>query len=220
MAEVPILVTIDGGAAAGKSSTSRLLAERFDLLHVDTGSHYRALTLHLLRAGVDAKDAEAVGRGVASLVLGTAIDDRLARITLDGWQPEAAELRSDAVNAAVSTVAAIPCVREKLKTYQRGQTEVAAAAGFRGLIMEGRDIGSVIFPEARCRFFLEADAAARAERRAAEGQVDAVAERDRQDASRKTAPMVCPEGAVRIDSTHLPLRAVVEKIAFYIEEAF
>jgi cytidylate kinase len=104
-------------------------------------------------------------------------------------------------------------VRSALLAYQRGQADVARERGFRGLIMEGRDIGSVIFPDADFRFFLHADPDERARRRAREGQTDSIAERDRLDTSRKTAPLTCPPGAIDIDSTHLSLDAVVERIA-------
>lgn len=207
-----LLVTLDGGAAAGKSSTSARLAERLHLLHVDTGSHYRALTLWLTQRRCSVTASEVVSTSLQELVLGTILDGRKAVLTLDGERPEPAELRSDDVNAAVSSFAALPCVREKLMAYQRGQVDVARAHDFRGLVMEGRDIGSVIFPEARHRFFLEADERTRAKRRQAEGQTDAIGARDRADATRKTAPLTCPEGATRIDTSQLSLDAVVQHI--------
>src|SRR5690606_25616381 len=127
--------------------------------------------------------------------------------------PADAEIRTPEVNAAVSHFAAIPELRAALLAYQRGQADVGRAHGFRGLVMEGRDIGSVIFPDADFRFFLHADPEERARRRAREGQTDAVAERDRLDATRKTAPLAMPEGATDIDSTHLTLDEVVERIS-------
>src|SRR5690606_11407259 len=100
-----------------------------------------------------------------------------------------------------------------LLAYQRGQAGVARQRGFRGLIMEGRDIGSVIFPDADFRFFLHADPEERARRRAREGQTDSIAERDRLDTSRKTAPLTCPPGAIDVDSTFLNLEEVVDRLA-------
>ena len=216
MAPPPFLiVAIDGGAASGKSSSSRLLAERFNLLHVDTGSFYRQLTFELLRQGVPAHDLPALRAALAKLEFGTRLDGRSARMLIGG-RPAGEEIRSEQVNAHVSHYAAVPEVRAALLAYQRGQTEVARAHDFRGLVMEGRDIGSVIFPDAPCRFFLHADPAARARRRALEGQTDSIAERDRLDTSRKAAPLTLPPGAIDIDSTHLTLEQVVEKMASLI----
>jgi cytidylate kinase len=132
---------------------------------------------------------------------------------LIGGQPAGDEIRSQQVNEHVSHYAAVPEVRAILLDYQRGQTEVAKQHGFRGLVMEGRDIGSVIFPDADFRFFLHADPAERVKRRAAEGRQDSIAERDRLDSSRKTAPLACPPGAIDIDSTFLTLEQVVDKLA-------
>jgi len=111
-------------------------------------------------------------------------------------------------------------VRTALLAYQRSQADVARAHGFRGLVMEGRDIGSVIFPDADFRFFLHADPAERARRRAQEGQQDSIAERDRLDTSRKTSPLTCPPGAVSIDTTHRTLPEVVETMAAAIAQRF
>jgi cytidylate kinase len=132
---------------------------------------------------------------------------------IDGRIIPETEIRGPEVTAAVSHFAAIPEVRAALLAYQRGQADVARAHGFRGLIMEGRDIGSVIFPNADLRFFLHADVEARARRRELEGRADAVAERDRLDTSRKTAPLTLPAGAIAIDSTYLTLEQVVDKIS-------
>lgn len=208
-----VLIAVDGGAASGKSSTSRRIAERFNLLHVDTGSHYRAITSVLLQAGVAIANAQAVAAYLADCDLGTAIEGRSALIRLNGSVPSAETLRSPQVNEWVSQVAAQPAVRQFLFAYQRSQPQLARRRGFAGLIMEGRDIGSVIFPDADLRIFLEADPATRAARRAAEGQSDAIAERDALDAARKQAPLKCPEGAIRIDSSSLTLEQVVDQIS-------
>ena len=106
-----------------------------------------------------------------------------------------------------------PEVRHLLLDYQRSQADVARQHRFRGLVMEGRDIGSVIFPAADFRFFLHADPAERARRRAKEGQTDSIVERDRLDSSRKAAPLTCPVGAIDIDSTLLTLDEVVAKMS-------
>lgn len=208
-----IIVAIDGGAASGKSSTSRALSERFNFLHVDTGSYYRAITAELLRQGLRTEQVNEVKALLPSLHLGTQVDGRAARMELGGRVVPEAEIRGPEVTAAVSYFAAIPEVRAALLAYQRNQAEVARAHGFRGMVMEGRDIGSVIFPNADLRFFLHADVEARARRRELEGRADAVAERDRLDATRKAAPLVLASGAIDIDSTYLNLAQVVDKLA-------
>ena len=212
-----LIVAIDGGAAAGKSSTARALSERFHLLHSDTGSYFRALTAELLRRGVAPSDLPGVRRALAEMKLTTRVTGRAASMEIDG-RPIGNEIRSAAVNGAVSHFAAIPDLRTTLMHYERGQAQDARDHGFRGLVMDGRDIGSVIFPSADFRFFLYADPAERARRRAEEGQPDAVAERDRLDSSRSTAPLACPAGAISIDSTHLNLGQVVARMAAAIAE--
>lgn len=208
-----LIIAVDGGAASGKSSTSRALAAKFNLMHVDTGAHYRTLTLSLLNAGVPAPEKlSADAREFSALALGTAVCGNEAFMSIDGRVPADNEIRNDRVNASVSLFAAVPAVRKFLFDYQRGQAQVARERGFAGLIMDGRDIGSVIFPDADLRIFLTADPAAREARRAAEGIADSIAARDKADSSRKTAPLACPDGAWLIDSTFLNLEQVVEKI--------
>jgi cytidylate kinase len=213
-----IIVAIDGGAASGKSSSSRTLSDRFNLLHVDTGSFYRALTAELLRLGVASNDLPAVKKALQGVRLGTRLQGRSAQMEISGRVVADAEIRSRHVNDHVSHFAAIPEVRNALLAYQRGQADVARRNKFRGLVMEGRDIGSVIFPDADFRFFLHADPVARARRRASEGGQDSIAERDRLDTSRKTSPLACPAGAISIDSTHKSLPQVVEEMAAAIAE--
>ncbi len=164
-------------------------------------------------------DPAAIRSAVAALRLGTRVRGRSAEIEIDGRVPGEA-IRSAEVNAAVSHFAANPDLRSALMAYERGQAEVARAHGFRGLVMDGRDIGTVIFPGADFRFFLHADPAERARRRASEGLSDAVAERDRLDSSRTTAPLACPAGAVSLDTTKLPLAAVVQTMADTIAARF
>jgi cytidylate kinase len=211
-----IIVAIDGGAASGKSSSARALSERFHLLHADTGSYFRAVTAEMLRRGISPADPAQVSRALDQLELGTRVEGRSARLEIGG-RPAGDEIRSPEVNAAVSHFAAIPALRQKLADYERGQAQVAKAHEFRGLVMEGRDIGTIIFPDATFRFFLHADPDERARRRAREGQHDAIAERDRLDSSRPTAPLACPAGAISIDSTHRTLAEVVEAMAAAIE---
>jgi len=213
MATSFLIVAIDGGAAAGKSTTARALSARFNLLHVDTGSYYRAVTHELLRQGVPTDDTNAIAHAAARLTLGTRVEGRHARIEIGGHGVNEADLRGPSVNAAVSHFAAVPAVRAALLAYQRDQARIAREHGFAGLVMEGRDIGTVIFPDADFRFFLHADPEERARRRAAEGQQDSIAERDRLDSTRKTAPLQCPPGATGLDSTHLTLEEVVARVS-------
>jgi cytidylate kinase len=213
-----IIVAIDGGAASGKSSTSLALSKRFHLLHSDTGSYYRAVTAEMMRLGVSPHDHAAVAAALGGLRLGTRVEGGSARIEISGRQP-GDEIRSREVNDEVSHFAAIPELRAALLGYQRGQAEVARRGGFRGLVMEGRDIGSVIFPDADVRFFLHADPGERERRRVRQGQHDRVAERDRIDSSRKTAPLSCPEGAISIDTTSLSIAEVTDAMAAAVERA-
>lgn len=207
-----LVIAIDGGAASGKSSSSRILADRFNLLHVDTGSFYRHLTAELLRRQVPPHDPGALRTALAQLRFDTRLEGRSAQMLIGG-RPAGDEIRGQHVNEHVSHYAAIPEVRSALLAYQRGQADVARRHGFHGLVMEGRDIASVIFPDADFRFFLHADPAERAKRRANEGRQDSIAERDRLDSTRKTSPLTCPPGATDIDTTHLSLDQVVERMA-------
>lgn len=210
MADSPfIIIAIDGGAASGKSSTSRALAERFNLLHVDTGSFYRHLTAELLQRGVKHADQAAVETELSKLKFSTRLAGRSAQMLIGG-HPAGEEIRDQRVNENVAHFAAIPKLREVLIDYQRGQVEVGRQHGFRGLVMEGRDIGSKIFPNADFRFFLFADPVERAKRRAAEGRQDAITQRDTIDSHRLNQSA---QGAIAIDSTYLTLEQVVDKMA-------
>ncbi|MBC8012141.1 MAG: (d)CMP kinase, partial [Burkholderiales bacterium] len=141
------------------------------------------------------------------------VDGRRAQIEVSGRVIDDSKLRGPAVNGAVSHFAAIPALRAALLAYQRDQARIAREHGFAGLVMEGRDIGTVIFPDADFRFFLHADPEERARRRAAEGQQDSIAERDRLDSTRKASPLACPAGATDIDSTFLSLDEVVARVS-------
>ena len=212
-----IIIAVDGGAAVGKSSTSKGLAKRLELMHVDTGSHYRTLTSALLKSGVDAEQSETISKTLELLKLSTKIDGRSARLGINGVVPKDSDLRSPEVNAKVSKFAAIPEVRQKLFAYQRSLADLAREQQYAGLIMEGRDIGSIIFPGATYRFFLDADEETCAARRAKEGQTDSIAARDKMDRTRQAAPLLCPKGATQINTGQHTLEEVIEKIALLIE---
>lgn len=214
-----IIVAIDGGAAAGKSSTSRELSARFNLMHVDTGSFYRAVTSKLLELEAPPAEGPELADALASLKLDTAVEENRATIVVNGWIPDAS-IRSQRINEAVSQYAASPAVRRFLLDYQRSQADFARGRGFAGLVMEGRDIGSVIFPDADLRLFLFADPEKRQRRREAEGIVDSIAERDRRDATRQTAPLAIPEGAQVLDTSEMTLDEVVARVSELVENAF
>ncbi|MEO0509712.1 MAG: (d)CMP kinase [Verrucomicrobiota bacterium] len=206
------IIAIDGGAATGKSSTSKGIAERLGLMHVDTGAHYRSVTYALLQAEANPEMPDAIPNLLEQLQLDTTLEGRSAKISINGVVPRDAEIRSPEVNAAVARFATIKAVRNFLFNYQRSQADVGRANGFAGLIMEGRDIGSVILPDAPYRFFLHADEKTRAARRAKEGQTDSIAARDKLDSTRKTAPLVCPNGATQVDTAPMTLEEVVDHI--------
>jgi cytidylate kinase len=204
-----MIITIDGPAGAGKSSAARALAQRLGFEFLDTGAMYRAVTLAALRAGVDLTDQEALGR----LVAGLRLEVRPGLVLLDGVDVTEA-IRTAEVTAATSPVADSPVVRRRLAELQR-----RLAAG-RDVVCEGRDQGTVVFPEADCKFFLVADPRERARRRqremAARGEAVDLATvlaaqeaRDRRDAARDLAPMRPAPDAVVVDSTQRDLDAVV-----------
>jgi len=210
----PRIVAVDGPAGAGKSSASRALAERLGFAHVDTGAMYRAVGVVAAERGIAPEDAGAV-EGLAA-TLAFAFAEGGTRLLVDGRDLTAAIRRPDAGELA-SRVSTHPGVRTRLVAMQR-------ALGARGaIVMEGRDIGTVVFPDAPVKFFLTADAATRAARRAAElragGQtVDEaalareLAERDRRDAGRAHSPLRPAADAIVLDTTPLPLAAVVARM--------
>lgn len=189
-----VAIAIDGPAASGKSTLARELSQRLGLIMVNSGAMYRAVTWQVLRKGIDPFDSAAVVAELGRMKLDCGVEGLASTIRVDGVDP-GDELRSEAVNRRVSTVAAIPEVRERLVALQRGYLEVG------NVVMEGRDIGSVVFPETPYKIYIDADATVRAQRRVEMGEVDAVEERDREDSSRKTAPLTVPLGAAVLDTS-------------------
>ena len=212
-----LIIAVDGGAASGKSTTSRAVAERFNLLHVDTGTHYRALTLLFLNLNSNTPGNDSITDFLYKIKFDTTLSGRSALIKVNGRVPGDEELRSPDVNAMVSHLAAIPKLRQLLKAYQRSLPDFAREHGFEGLIMEGRDIGTVIFPQSDFKFFLQADEKIRVKRRADEGLQDSIAKRDKIDSCRKIAPLACADDAQTIDNSHLTAEEVVGKICAIIE---
>ena len=206
------MIAVDGTSGSGKSSTSRGVAERLGLRYLDTGAMFRAMTWWLLSQGVDVHDGEAVAAVAGRPRIESGTDPLAPTITVDGADVSV-EIRSAEVNAAVSPVSAVPAVRTRLLDLQR------EVIGEGGIVVEGRDIGSVVWPQAEVKVYLSADPDARAERRAAEeGGADlastqqSLLERDRIDSGRATAPLTMADGAVHVDSTHLTLDEVIETI--------
>ncbi|MBC7106708.1 MAG: (d)CMP kinase [Firmicutes bacterium] len=218
------VIAIDGPAGAGKSTVARMVARRLGLLYVDTGAMYRAVTLAALRAGIDPEDEEAL----AALAAGLAIElvpaeDGTARVYLDGEDVTAA-IRSPEVSRHVSAVARAAAVREELVRRQKRM----AADG--GVVMEGRDIGTVVLPEATAKFFLTAREDVRAYRRYREMRgrgypatleevCSEIRQRDRSDSSREVGPLVCPRDALILDTTAMTPEEVVQAIVARVGEA-
>lgn len=200
-----LVIAIDGPAASGKSSVAGDLAWKLGFIHVNSGAIYRAVTWAVLAAGVDPADSAAVEALLPRLRIECGQRDGRGTVEVDGTDP-GAHLHSAEINAAVSPVARIAAVRAALYPLQRRY------AGIANVVMEGRDIGSAIFPETPYKYYVDASPEVRARRRAAQGLQDSVADRDRQDATREVAPLRRPEGALVIDSSHLPVERVVDRI--------
>ncbi|HEU5037632.1 MAG TPA: (d)CMP kinase [Nocardioides sp.] len=216
----PLVVAVDGTSGSGKSSTSRGVADRLGLRYLDTGAMFRAMTWWMLRQGVDVHDPAAVAARCEEPEIVSGTDPLDPTITVDGTDVAVA-IRQDDVNAAVSPVSAVPEVRSRLLRLQR---EVIGADG--GIVVEGRDIGSVVVPDAPVKVYLSADPAARARRRAAEqgaADVEATREsllaRDRIDSGRTTAPLVMADDAVHVDTTGHTLDEVIGLVVALVEDA-
>ena len=210
------LIAIDGGAGTGKSTTASILSERLNFLHVDTGSHYRSITRHLLNLGVGPEEAEKY-ININKLILSSEIEERKSKLSLDGKSFGKDQLRSKEVNDMVSKFACLPALRNILFNYQREQVDLAQSHNFVGLVMEGRDIGTVIFPNADLKVFLHADPSVRENRRKRDGESDEIASRDRQDKQRQVAPLKESTGSLRIDTSSLGIEEVYETIVTHLK---
>ena len=192
----PIVIAIDGTSASGKSTNAKLIAKMLDYVYVYTGAMYRTLAWHCLQKRVDVHDAKAVAnlcrRWKTELVN---VDDHV-RLLVDGYFPEK-EIRTSETSAAVPHVAAIPKVREWMKQKQR------ECIKFGNLVMEGRDIGSNVFPETNFKFYLDACLNERTKRREAEGVSENLAARDERDSQRAAAPLMVPLGATVINNSNM-----------------
>jgi CMP/dCMP kinase len=215
-----MVIALDGPSGSGKSTVARGVAQALGWRYVDTGATYRAATLAGLRAGADLGDADAVTGVAAQADIDVSTDPSTAGVRLDG-EDVTAVVRGPEVTAAVSAVSAVPAVRSQLVALQR------RLAGEAGAVLEGRDIGTAVFPDAPVKVFLDASADVRAARRA--GDTDAgvtvaggqsavaavaadLARRDRLDSSRPASPLQAADDAVHLDSSTLDAAQVVERV--------
>jgi len=199
------IIAIDGPAASGKSSVARTLAQRLGFSYVNSGAMYRAVTWHVLQRGVNVHQPAAVANAIEQSRIVCDLIDNQSRILIDDHDPTP-HLRDEDVNRAVSLVSNVPRVREILVARMREYAKKD------NLVMEGRDIGSVVFPETPFKFYIDASPEVRVQRRQAEGQRDEIAARDRADSSRVVSPLVTAPDAAVIDTSALTIDGVVDQI--------
>ncbi len=212
----PLVIAIDGPAGSGKSTVAQMLAERLGLAYVDSGATYRAAALKVLESGVAADDEEEIARVVASAEICFVPSQPQPQVLLDG-KDVTAKIRTSEVTLAAARVSRLPAVRAKLIALQRSLLKSP------GVVMEGRDIGTVVFPEAPLKIFLKAEPNERARRRLQQNHqqgrpstltdtMSEISSRDQLDAERKISPLVPAKDACTLDSTRLTAEEVVEQI--------
>ena len=214
-----VVVAMDGPSGSGKSSTSRGVATRLGMRYLDTGAMYRAMTWWMLEHHIDVDDPEAVAAQVDGPTLESGTDPSSPTITADGTDVSG-PIRGEAVTGAVSAVSAVPQVRARLLELQR------ELIGDGGIVVEGRDIGTVVAPGADVKIYLTADPSARASRRTAEQAGSDVAateedllRRDRIDSGRATSPLAMADDAIHIDTTPYTLDEVIERVVALVQQA-
>ncbi len=227
MSDQQTVVAIDGPSGSGKSSVSRGVAELFGFRYLDTGAMYRAATWQVLQAGIDPADPLAVANEASKLFITSGTDPREPTIEVNGTDVAAA-IRGDEVTNAVSLVSAVAEVRSTLVTLQRNEVANSLAAG-QGIVVEGRDIGTVVLPDAAVKIFLTADAAVRARRRSRQdaqsqqgSRGDAATEesllrRDQIDSQRKESPLRPAADAIQVDATDLDLAQTIDAVVRLVE---
>jgi len=205
------VVAIDGPAASGKSSVARALARRLGFVYVNSGAIYRAITWHLLKNGVHTEEIDRISEALESAAITSRIGDGESHIVIDYVDP-ADHLRDDRVNQSVAHVSRFPLVREIVaqKLHEHARSE--------DLVVEGRDIGSIVFPDTPYKFYVDASPEVRLQRRAAQGERDEIALRDHADFSRLVSPLVIAEDAHVIDTSHLTVEKVVHEILTRLQE--
>lgn len=189
-----IVIAIDGTSASGKSTNARLVAKALGFVYVDTGAMYRTLAWYAGKSRIDVHDEKAVGQLCRQWKTKLMCVDGAVRLVVDNYFPEQ-EIRTEETSALVPHVAAVPKVRDWMKQKQRDCVQ------FGSLVMEGRDIGSNVFPETNYKFYIDAALKARSERREAEGVNEDLAARDQRDSQRAAAPLMIPLGAIVIDTS-------------------
>ncbi|MBN0047249.1 (d)CMP kinase [Streptomyces actuosus] len=216
----PVIVAIDGPSGTGKSSTSKAVAAQLGLSYLDTGAQYRAITWWMVTNGIDIDDPSAIAAvaGKPEIVSGT--DPSAPAITVDGVDVSG-PIRTHDVTSKVSAVSAVAEVRARITELQRS----IAVGAARGIVVEGRDIGTTVLPDADLKIFLTATPEARAARRSGElrgvdvhSTREALLKRDAADSSRKTSPLAKAGDAVEVDTTDLTLSQVVECVVTLVEE--
>lgn len=206
------VIAIDGPAASGKSSVAKQLAQRLDLAYVNSGTFYRVMTWWILENKVDPTSTNAVAELIGKTDFTSGFDGGEGYFHANG-QDGGEALREEAVNRAVSPVASSSAVREVVTRHLRdlGKRE--------NLVMEGRDIGSVVFPDTPFKFYIDASPEVRAQRRAAQGQLDVIAQRDQQDSSRAHAPLTIAPNAIVVDSSYLSIEGVRDAVLEHLRAA-
>jgi len=205
------VVAIDGPAASGKSGVARELARRLGFVYVNSGAIYRAITWHLLEKGITAEDFDGVVQALESASITSCLLGGDSRILIDNVDP-AEHLRDSRVNESVARVSRLPAVREIVakKLHDNARSD--------DLVVEGRDIGSVVFPNTPYKFYVDASPEVRLQRRAAQGERDEIALRDHADSSRPVSPLVIAKDAHVIDTSHLTVEKVVCEILARLKE--
>ena len=191
-----IVIAIDGTSASGKSTNAKMVSRALGYAYVDTGAMYRTLAWYCLRKHIDVDDSKAVGEACRKWKTALACIDGQVRLLVEGYYP-AAEIRTAETSAAVARVAAVPKVRTWMKRKQRECVQ------FGNLVMEGRDIGTNVFPETEFKIYLDASLAERSRRRAADGVQENLSERDQLDSQRAAAPLMIALGAKVINNSGL-----------------
>ena len=205
------MIAIDGPAASGKSSVARKLAQQLGFIYVNSGAIYRAITWHLLQGKIRPEESDRIAQALESVTLNCVVREGEARIIVDSVDP-AGHLRDDRVNESVSRVSRLPRVREMVSR------RLHDCAEGNNVVIEGRDIGSVVFPNTPYKFYIDASPDVRLQRRAAQGERDEIAIRDRDDVSRAVSPLVKANDAHEIDTSHVTVEQVVTEIMTQLEK--
>ncbi len=206
-----IAIAIDGPAASGKSTVAKQLAKQLGLIMVNTGAMYRSVAWAALHHNVNVTNTSEILDLLEKVKFTCGVENGLSTILVDNISPGEA-LREDAVNQIVSTIAQVAEVRELLVEKQREYLEIGS------LVMEGRDIGSVVFPDTPFKFYIDASLEVRSARRGAEGIIDSLAERDKLDSQRKVSPLVVAEGAIKIDTSDMSIDQVLAQVTTLLKE--